>query len=173
MTRLNTPVSIPATEVYIPSASGTGTPHAVIFNNGSSGVYLGSSGNVTAANGLLLPPNAEINFPIAPLGIWAIASSATYGSPVSSLAAAVTAGGTVLTLTGTATTGLVPGTGQTFAIGTGSAIEYITTATYNAGAANGTVTTTTPFLYDHATAATAQTILTVGGGNLSVVGGST
>ena len=173
MARLNVAVSVPSTEVYVPSASGVGHPSAVIFNNGSSGAYLGSSAGVTPANGLLLPPGAGINFPAAPYGIWAIAGTGTYGSPVSSLAAASTAGAGTVILTGTATTGLVPAVGQTFAVGSGSALEYVTVSTYTAGAANGTVVTTTPMLYDHANASTAQTVLTVPGTNLKVDRGAT
>ena len=169
----NAPVAAagPAAKIYNPAA--VGVPHAVIFNNGSSNAYLGGSA-VTAVSGLLFPPGAQLTLPFAPYAIFATSAAATLGTPVSSLAAAAAAGAGTVILTGTATTGLVPSTGQIFAVGPGTALEYVTVSTYTAGAANGTVVTTAPLLYDHANAATAQTITSQPGAtSLSVNAGTT
>ena len=170
-TGANAPVSAagPVIQVYNPAA--VGVPHAVIFNNGASAAYLGGSA-VTALSGMWFPPGAQLSLPFAPYAIFAI-DSATVGAPVSSLTAAVASGGTTIILAGTATTGIVPSTGQIFAVGSGTALEYVTVATYKAGVANGTVTTTGPFLYDHAVNATAQTITAQSATSLSVNTGTT
>ena len=161
-----TPVTTPAIEVYVPPS--VGNPHAVLYNNGSSPAYLGGSA-VTPVSGLWFPPGATISYPFAPYGIWAVAGGQTVGTPSTTLVSATSTGGTVVILTGTAaTTGGAFGTGATFAIGTSTGIEYVTVATYTAGASNGTVTTVNPLLYDHASGATAATITAQSGTNLKI-----
>jgi hypothetical protein len=77
MSRIYTPVSAAAKQVYTPASYGT--PHCIIFNSGTSTVYLGQAG-VTYQNGLPLPPNVEVSFPNAQSAIYAVAGGVTVGS---------------------------------------------------------------------------------------------
>ena len=62
------------TVVYTPSSAGT--PHAFLYNEGGSPVYLGGSG-VSTAQGLALAPNDKIRLPYAGGTIWAVSGYQT------------------------------------------------------------------------------------------------
>lgn len=163
-TGVNAGVATPATKIYNPAA--VGTPHAVIFNNGSSNAYLGSTTGVSANNGLLFPPGAQLVLPFANSSIYAIGSSVTTGAPVTSLQIAGTSGGTQITL---ASSGTVFATAQTISVGASTAQEFVTIATIT-----GTVVTlSTPLLYDHNASATVTTITGQTATALSVNAGTT
>lgn len=146
----HTPVSatIP-TVVYTPSPAGT--PHAFLYNEGGSPVYLGGSG-VSTAQGLALAPNDKIRLPYAGGTIWAV-SGYQQILPQGTVITATTVfpGGTILTTSGgTAATAL-------FTVGMWIAIESGTprqeTAQVLANNA-GSVITSAPMQYAHGTATT-------------------
>jgi hypothetical protein len=163
MTR--TPVASPALQVYVPAA--VGTPHVVFNNKGSSAAYLGGSA-VTASAGLWFPPGAQISYPYAPYGIWAVDGSTTTGAPTTTLTAAVSCGATQVAVTG----GTAYGTGQTIALGTATGQEFITVATI-IGASGTGITLVNPLLYDHATGSAVAAITGQSGTNLQVDRGVT
>jgi hypothetical protein len=164
-TGIDPPVAFPTIQVYVPPA--VGNPHCVLFNNGASPVYLGGS-SVTAATGLYFPPNAQITLPYMPYGIWAI-DGYTLGTVTTTLTTALGASGTTLTIAGTAS--IVAGT--LLQIGNANRPTTFETVVVSAVVNAGTITTTTPVLYDHATGATVTTIAAQQGSSLSVNVGTT
>jgi hypothetical protein len=159
-TGIDPPVATPTTQVYFPPA--VGNPHCVIYNNGGSPVYLGGS-SVTAATGLYFPPNAQITFPFAPFPIYAI-DGYTLGTVTTTLVGAQAAGGTSIVVAGTAS--IVVGT--LLQIGNANRPTTFEALVVSSISNVGTVGTTTPLLYDHATGATVTTIASQQGSSLSV-----
>jgi hypothetical protein len=142
----HTPVSatIP-TVVYTPTSSGT--PHAFLYNEGVSTVYLGGSG-VSTQQGLALAPNDKIRLPYAGGTIWAISGYNTT-SPQ----------GTVISATSTfpAGTTLTDAAGTSFTAGMWIAIESGTPRQEIAqvnGSNAGSVFTNSALQYAHGTATT-------------------
>jgi hypothetical protein len=154
----------PITKIYNPAV--VGTPHAVIFNNGSSFAYIGGS-SVTPSSGFPLPPGAQITLPNANFSIWGCGGGVVTGTPSTSISVAGTAGGTALTFAGSVASF---GTGSTVALGAGSAQEFITFATITSGTV---ITLSAPLLYDHNASATVTTITAQSGTNLNVNVGTT
>jgi hypothetical protein len=156
-------VASPVTKVYNPAI--VGTPHAVLYNSGSSFAYLGGSA-VTPSSGFPFPPGAQITLPYANFSIWGVPGGVTVGTPSTSLQTALAAGGTTLTL---ASSGTVFATAQTIAVGATTGQEFLTIATIT-----GTVVTlSAPTLYDHNASATVTTILSQSATSLSVNMGTT
>lgn len=93
MANYHTPVSDTAVQVYNP-ASAPQSSHVVLFNEGTSPVYLGQAG-VTASTGVPLPPNQQYQAPVAPAALYAIAAPTT-GAPSGTSSSAVAAGATAI-----------------------------------------------------------------------------
>lgn len=159
-TGIDPPVAMPTIQVYYPPSYGS--PHCVIFNNGGSPVYLGGS-SVTAATGLYFPPNAQITFPFAPFPIYAI-DGYTTGTATTTISANVLAGGTVLAA-GSLASMTVGGLLQLGNAGHPTTYEVVAISAFTN---TGTLTTTTPVLYDHISGATVTTITAQQGSSLSV-----
>lgn len=151
---------MPTIQVYVPPSYGS--PHCVIFNNGGSPVFLGGS-SVTAATGLYFPPNAQLTFPFAPFPIYAI-DGYTVGTATTTLTANALAGGTVLSMGSFSTIGI----GSLLQIGNAGRPTTFEAVIVAAIPNAGTVTTTTPVLYDHISGATVTTIAAQQGSSLSV-----
>lgn len=162
-TGTNAMADVPVVKVYNPAV--VGTPHAVLFNNGTSNAYIGGSG-VTVNSGLLFPPGAQLSLPFANSAIWATGAITT-GTPSTSLSVAGTAGGTALTFAGSVASF---GTGTTVSIATGTAQEFVTLATITSGTV---ITLTAPLLYDHLASSTVTTITAQSATALSVNSGTT
>lgn len=165
-TGIDPPVALPAVQAYFPAS--VGTPHCVLFNSGASPAFLGGSG-VTANMGLYFPPGAQLSLPYAPFGIWAVDGGLTLGTVTTTLTGNVTAGGTTITIAGTAS--VVAGTwlrlGNTNA--PSSQESVIVSTVVNAG----TITTTTPTQFDHITGGTVSVIAAQAATSLSVNAGTT
>ena len=141
-----TPVSatIP-TVVFVPSTSGT--PHAVLYNNGPAPVYLGGSG-VSTSVGFALAAGDRLDLSYNAGTIWAISGYQT-GSPMGTvITATTTLGGTTLT---TAAGGTFFTAGMWIAVDSGTPRQEI--AQVN-GSNAGSVFTNGPLTYSHGTAAT-------------------
>ena len=142
----HTPVSATVpTVVYTPAPAGT--PHAFLYNEGASPVYLGGSG-VSTTQGLALAPNDKIRLPYAGGTIWAVSGYNT-----------VSPEGTVITATTTFPAGtiLTSAAGTSFTAGMWIAIESGTPRQEIAQvlASNaGSVITAAPLQYAHGTATT-------------------
>lgn len=165
-TGINAPAATPNSQVYFPPAYGN--PHCVLTNNGASPCYLGGS-SVTSATGLWFPPGAQLSLPFAPTAIWAVDDGVTLGTVSTTLTITAAAGGTVLAVAGTAslTSGVILQVGNnTFP----SAQETVVVA---AAPNAGTVTTTTPLQFDHASGGTVWTIASSKATALSVNVGTT
>jgi len=147
---VHTPVSatIP-TVVYTPSAYGT--PHAFLYNEGSSPVYLGGSG-VSTTQGLALAPNDKIRLPYAGGTIWAVSGYQTT-SPEGTVITATTTfpSGTILTTAGGTTVTALFTVGMWIAIESGTPRQEVAQVlATNAGS----VITSAPLQYAHGTATT-------------------
>jgi hypothetical protein len=151
---------MPTVQVYYPPS--VGNPHCVIFNNGGSPVYLGGS-SVTTATGLYFPPNAQITFPFAPFPIYAI-DGYTVGTATTTISANVLAGGTVLAAGSLASMTV----GSLLQLGNSGKPTTFEVVAISAFTNAGTLTTTTPVLYDHISGATVTTITAQQGSSLSV-----
>lgn len=156
---------MPVVQVYVPPA--VGNPHCVIFNNGGSPVFLGGS-SVTAATGLYFPPNAQLTFPFAPFPIYAI-DGYTVGTATTTLTGNALAGGTVLSMGSFSTIGV----GSLLQLGNSGRPTTFEVVAVSAIPNAGSVTTTTPVLYDHISGATVTTITSQAGSSLSVNAGTT
>jgi hypothetical protein len=165
-TGVDPPVASPGiTQVYVPAS--VGTPHCVLFNNGASPAYIGGS-SVTAATGLFFPPNAQLSLPYAPFGIWAT-DSYVLGTATTTVSANVLAGGTTLAA-GSLASMTVGGLIQLGNAGKPTTFEVVAISAFvNAG----TLTTTTPVLYDHISGATVTTVAAQSATSLSVNDGTT
>ena len=145
----HTPVSatIP-TVVFTPSTSGT--PHAVLYNNGPAPVYLGGSG-VSTSVGFALAPNDRLDLSYNGGTIWAISGYQTASPAGTVITSATTVGGTTLTIAGgTAVTSL-------FTAGMWLVVESATPRQEIAqvnGTNAGSVFTNGPLTYVHGTAST-------------------
>jgi hypothetical protein len=159
-TGIDPPVATPTVQVYVPPQYGN--PHCVIFNNGGSPVYLGGS-SVTAATGLYFPPNAQITFPFAPFPIYAI-DGYTVGTATTTISANVLAGGTVLAAGSLASMTV----GSLLQLGNAGHPTTYEVVSISAFTNAGTLTTTTPVLYDHISGATVTTITAQQGSSLSI-----
>lgn len=164
-TGIDPPVAMPTIQVYNPPA--VGNPHAVIFNNGASPCYLGGS-SVTSQTGLWFPPNAQLSLPYAPFGIWAI-DGYTLGTATTTISANVAAGGTTLAA-GSLASMSVGTLLQLGNAGRPTTFEVVAISTF---VNTGTLTTTTPVLYDHISGATVTTITSQSATSLSVNTGTT
>ena len=147
-----TPVSatIP-TVVFTP---GPGTPHAVLYNNGPSPVYLGGSAVSGGAPTVIsLPVHGKIRLPnIVPGGtIWAISGFQATSPAGTVITATAALGGTTLTIAGgTAVTSLFTA-GMWLVVEGGTPRQEI--AQVN-GTNAGSVFTNGPLTYAHGTAST-------------------
>jgi hypothetical protein len=103
MSRIYTPVSAAPVKVYNPG--GQGTPHAVLYNSGTSTVYIGGI-NVSPATGFPMGPSTQITIANAQYSLYAAASGVV--SSGSNTAAALIAGGAT-SVSASATTGFVVG----------------------------------------------------------------
>ncbi len=164
-TGVDPPVATPTTQVYVPPA--VGNPHCVLFNNGASPVYLGGS-SVTAATGLLFPPNAQLTLPYMPYGIWAI-DGYTLGTATTTISANATAGGTILAAGSLASMSI----GSLLQIGNANRPTTFEVVVIGGFTNAGTLTTTTATLYDHISGATVTTIASQQASSLSVNTGTT
>ena len=133
------------TVVYIPTSSGT--PHAFLYNEGVSPVYLGGSG-VSTTQGLALAPNDKIRLPTAGGTIWAISGYNTTSPEGTVITATSTfpAGTTLTTTMGTAFTA-----GMWIAIESGTPRQEIAQVNGNNA---GSVFTNSALQYAHGTATT-------------------
>jgi hypothetical protein len=165
-TGIDPPVATPSLQVYVPPK--VGNPHCVIFNNGASPVYLGGS-SVTSQTGLYFPPSAQLSFPFAPFPIYAI-DGYTVGTATTTLTANLTAGGTTVLIAGSLASMSVGGLIQLGNANAPTSYEALVISSFvNAG----TLTTTTPVLYDHISGATVTTISSQAASSLSVNVGTT
>jgi hypothetical protein len=155
----------PPIQVYIPPK--VGNPHCVIFNNGASPVYLGGTG-VSINGGLYFPPNAQLSLPYMPYGIWSV-SGYTLGTAVTTLSASVTAGGTTIACGSLASMTV----GSAVQIGNANAPTSYDIVTISAFVNAGTLTTTSPTLYDHISGGTVTVVASQTGSSLSVNVGTT
>jgi hypothetical protein len=164
-TGFDPPVATPSLQVYNPPA--VGHPHVVLFNSGASPVYLGGT-SVTAQNGFYFPSGAQISLPFAPFPIYAI-DGYTLGTATATLTINAVSGGTVLAAGSIAS--FTPGTLlQIGNAGAPNSQEVVVIANIPN---TGTVTTTTPILYDHISGATVTTIASQNASSLSVNVGTT
>lgn len=158
-------VAEPATKVYVPAA--VGTPHCVIFNNGSSPVYLGGTA-VSVNTGLWFPPGAQLSLPFATFPIWSV-SGYVLGTATTTISANAVAGGTTLAAGSLASMSV----GTPLQLGNAgfpSSQEVVIISTFvNAG----TLTTTAPTQFDHISGGTVTVISSQTGSSLSVNAGTT
>jgi hypothetical protein len=132
------------TVVFVPSTSGT--PHAVLYNNGPAPVYLGGSG-VSTNVGFPLAVGDKLRLPYNGGTIWAISGYSQVQPQGTVITATTTAGGTTLTSAmGTAFTA-----GMWIAVETGTPRQEIAQVNGNNA---GSVFTNGPLTYCHGTAST-------------------
>jgi hypothetical protein len=150
MGQAHTPVTAVPVQVYVPPPSGT--PHVILFNEGTSTVYVGQAG-VTPANGILVPAQTEVKLPAAAVALYAVSganptsTSATTTAPANSAATSLPV---------TSGSGLV--NGSQIQVGSGSAAENVTVVS-----GGGTTTLTiTALNYDHKSGATVTLLSAVG-----------
>lgn len=159
------PTALP-TWVFTPTPGQAATVR--ITNNSANIVYLGGS-NVSQYNGLPLPPgNRPVELQNCPFTVYTAAAAFPSGNNTTISGSQVQG---VSAFTAAAGTGLYAG--GTLQVGNGTNLEYVVVSTIvNLGGTTGTstVTTTTPFLYDHAASSTVSTV-TVRPGNVTVSAG--
>lgn len=131
------------TVVFTPSTSGT--PHAVLYNNGPAPVYLGGSG-VSTSVGFPLAVNDKLRLPYNGGTIWAISGYGLTTPSGTLITTGSSVGGTTLTGGGTVFTA-----GMWIAVETGTPRQEI--AQVN-GSNAGSVFTNGPLTYSHGTAVT-------------------
>lgn len=158
---LGVPVSVLATQVYVPPA--VGSPTATVANIGSSTAYIGGSA-VTVNTGLALTPNQIIDFPAYTTGIWAVAAIGTTGT-ATSLSAAVAAGTNAIFIPA----GSGYGAGTNLQIGTGSAAEVIAVTSLASGTA---ITLTTNTRWAHASGEAVAQVTSSAGTCLNIQAGT-
>jgi hypothetical protein len=154
--------NITATASLVYSPSPAGTSHLFLSNLGRFPVYVGQAG-VTAANGLPVYPNQNLDLSTMPVNLYA-ASGYTKTATATTTTADVTAGtGTVAVTSGTGIAN-----GALILIGSGGGQEVLTVIS---GGTTTTLTTSAP-LYDHVSGE-AVTVVTSVGGQINVVAGTT
>jgi hypothetical protein len=148
-----TPAVTP-TWVFTPTPNVTATVR--ITNNGSSTIYIGGA-NVSQWNGIPLPPgNRPIELQNCPYTIYTAAGAFPAGTNTT-LSGSQVQGVSALTVA-SGSGGVIAG--ATLQVGNGTNLEYVVVNTIaNAGgtAGSSTITTTTPFLYDHVASSTVST----------------
>ena len=145
----NTPVSATITTVvFTPSSSGT--PHAYLYNQGASTVYLGGSG-VSTTTGMPLLPGDRADLSTMPFTVYAVSGYNTT-TPIGTVVTATTTfpGGTILTGGGTVFTA-----GMWIAVESGTPRQELAQVLASNA---GSVITTAALQFAHGTATTFQQI---------------
>lgn len=158
-------VAEPAVKAYAPGAAGN--PHAVLFNNGASPVYLGGTA-VSVNSGLWFPPGAQLSLPFAPYPIWSV-SGYVLGTATTTLSASVTAGGTTLAAGSLASMSV----GTPLQLGNANAPSSFEVVIISTFVNAGTLTTTAGTLFDHISGGTVTVVSSQTGSALSVNAGVT
>lgn len=158
-------IAEPATKAYVPAS--VGTPHAVIFNNGASPVYLGGSA-VSINSGLYFPPGAQLSLPFAPFPIWSV-SGYVLGTATTTISANLAAGGTTVACGSLASMSV----GTPLQIGNANAPSSFEVVVISTFVNAGTLTTTAPTQFDHISGGTVTVISSQTGSSLAVSAGTT
>ena len=157
------------TWVYQAPAYISGSPVTAslrLYNEGTNTVYVGGA-NVSPLNGFPIPPGSKaVEIQNVSGTIYSCSNSAVGANTAAgTLSAAMAAGGTVLTVTASYSTSIIPGA-TIFLNDAGSGGEYLVVA----GTAATSVTVSTAALYDHASGSKA-TVATTTVGQLRVTAG--
>lgn len=150
--------------VFTPTPNVTAT--ARFFNPGSSTVYIGGA-NVSPLSGIpVRPGNRPVELANVNVSLYACSGYSTITLSGTTSTTALTNGGTAFTMT----SGASLATSAYFALGSGTGIEYLQVSSVSTNGAT-VLSTTTPFLYDHAASVTVSTI-TATPGPLVVIAGA-